>query len=58
MLKSAAIEAATAAYPINTPELYVIPRISYGTLKNLLVLAYTNTTGVTYNPYLIDSTGN
>lgn len=48
---------ATAAYPINTPELKAIPNTNYGTLKNLLVFGYINTTGVTIKPYLIHSHG-
>ncbi len=55
--KSAAKEAATAAYPMKTPELNVSPNTNCGTLKYLLVVGYKNTIGVTYKPYLIDSQG-
>jgi hypothetical protein len=41
---------AAAENPISTPELYATPKNSYGTGKNLLVVGYINTTGVTMNP--------
>lgn len=48
---------AVAAYPIIIPKLKVAPRTSYGNLKNLLVVGYKKTNGVTTNPSFTHSGG-